>query len=105
MKTKDFFYELPEELIAQSPLPDRSSSRLMLLDKKTGEVGHSVFFRLPEYLRAGDCLGLNDSRVLPARLIGRRATGGAVEVLLPEFRVAALVPMLISSAVATVVSP
>ena len=82
MKTKDFFYELPEELIAQSPLPDRSSSRLMLLDKKTGEVGHSVFSRLPEYLRAGDCLVLNDSRVLPARLIGRRATGGAVEVLL-----------------------
>ena len=82
MKTKDFFYELPEELIAQSPLPDRSSSRLMLLDRKTGKVGHSVFSRLPEHLRAGDCLVLNDSRVLPARLIGRRATGGAVEVLL-----------------------
>ena len=82
MKTKDFFYELPEELIAQSPLPDRASSRLMLLDKRTGEVGHSVFSRLPEYLREGDCLVLNDSRVLPARLIGRRATGGAVEALL-----------------------
>ncbi len=82
MKTKDFYYDLPEELIAQTPLADRASSRLMLLDKTTGEIGHSVFSRLPEYLRAGDCLVMNDSRVLPARLIGRRATGGAVEVLL-----------------------
>ncbi len=82
MKTHDFYYELPEELIAQTPLEKRDSSRLMLLDKKTGEIGHSVFSCLPEYLRAGDCLVMNDSRVLPARLIGRRATGGAVEVLL-----------------------
>ena len=82
MKTRDFYYELPEELIAQTPLQDRSASRLMLLDKDTGEVEHSVFSHLPEYLRAGDCLVMNDSRVLPARLIGRRATGGAVEVLL-----------------------
>ncbi len=82
MKTSDFFFELPEELIAQTPLEQRDSSRLMLLDKVTGEIGHSVFSRLPEYLRAGDCLVMNDSRVLPARLIGRRATGGAVEVLL-----------------------
>ena len=82
MKTKDFYYDLPEELIAQTPLADRASSRLMLLDKSTGEIGHSVFSRLPEYLRAGDCLVMNDSRVLPARLIGRRATGGAVEILL-----------------------
>jgi len=82
LKTKDFYYDLPEELIAQTPLADRASSRLMLLDKTTGEIGHSVFSRLPEYLRAGDCLVMNDSRVLPARLIGRRATGGAVEVLL-----------------------
>ena len=82
MKTKDFYYDLPEELIAQTPLADRSSSRLMLLDKASGETEHSVFSRLPEYLRAGDCLVMNDSRVLPARLIGHRATGGAVEVLL-----------------------
>ena len=82
MKTKDFYYDLPEELIAQTPLADRSSSRLMLLDKASGEIEHSVFSRLPEYLRAGDCLVMNDSRVLPARLIGHRATGGAVEVLL-----------------------
>ena len=82
MKTSDFYYELPEELIAQTPLEQRDSSRLMLLDKVTGQIGHSVFSRLPEYLQPGDCLVMNDSRVLPARLIGRRATGGAVEVLL-----------------------
>jgi len=82
MKTKDFYYELPEELIAQTPLERRDASRLMLLDRATGEVGHSVFSRLPEYLRPGDCLVMNDSRVIPARLIGHRATGGAVEVLL-----------------------
>ena len=82
MKTKDFYYDLPEELIAQTPLDKRDSSRLMLLDKKTGELEYSVFSRLPEYLRPGDCLVMNDSRVLPARLIGHRATGGAVEVLL-----------------------
>ena len=82
MKTKDFYYDLPEELIAQTPLDKRDSSRLMLLDKTTGELEHSVFSRLPEYLRPGDCLVMNDSRVLPARLIGHRATGGAVEVLL-----------------------
>lgn len=82
MKTKDFDYFLPEELIAQTPLEKRDSSRLMLLNKESGEVEHSVFSRLPEYLRAGDCLVMNDSRVLPARLFGRRPTGGAVEVLL-----------------------
>ena len=82
MKTHDFYYDLPEELIAQTPLAKRDSSRLMLLDKATGEISHSVFSRLPEYLQPGDCLVMNDSRVLPARLIGRRATGGAVEVLL-----------------------
>jgi len=82
MKTKDFFYELPEELIAQTPLERRDASRLMLLDRETGEIAHSVFSRLPEYLRPGDCLVMNDSRVIPARLIGHRATGGAVEVLL-----------------------
>ena len=82
MKTKDFDYFLPEELIAQTPLAKRDSSRLMLLDKESGEVTHSVFSRLPEYLQAGDCLVMNDSRVLPARLFGHRPTGGAVEVLL-----------------------
>ncbi len=82
MKTKDFDYFLPEELIAQTPLEKRDSSRLMLLDKTSGEVAHSVFSRLPEYLQAGDCLVMNDSRVLPARLFGHRPTGGAVEVLL-----------------------
>ena len=82
MKTKDFDYVLPEELIAQTPLEKRDSSRLMLLDKTSGEVEHSVFSRLPEYLQAGDCLVMNDSRVLPARLFGHRPTGGAVEVLL-----------------------
>ena len=82
MKTHDFWYDLPEELIAQTPLERRDASRLMLLDKKTGEIGHSVFSRLPELLQPGDCLVMNDSRVLPARLVGRRDTGGAVEVLL-----------------------
>jgi len=82
MKTSDFKYDLPEELIAQTPLERRDASRLMHLDKITGEVEHRHFFDLPEYLRPGDCLVLNDSRVLPARLIGRRETGGAVEVLL-----------------------
>lgn len=82
MKTKDFDFQLPEELIAQTPLEKRDSSRLMLLDRESGEVAHSVFSRLPEYLQAGDCLVMNDSRVLPARLFGHRPTGGAVEVLL-----------------------
>ena len=82
MKTKDFDYFLPEELIAQTPLERRDSSRLMLLDRESGAVEHSVFSRLPEYLQAGDCLVMNDSRVLPARLFGHRPTGGAVEVLL-----------------------
>ena len=82
MKTSDFYYELPEELIAQTPLGKRDDSRLLHLDKHTGAVAHRRFFALPEYLRAGDCLVLNDSRVLPARLIGRRESGGAVELLL-----------------------
>ncbi len=82
MKTSDFYYELPEELIAQTPLERRDASRLMLLDKNTGKTEHRRFYELPELLRAGDCLVLNDSRVLPARLFGHRPTGGAVEVLL-----------------------
>lgn len=82
MKTSDFNYYLPEELIAQTPLEKRDFSRLLHLDKVTGEVEHKHFFDLPDYLREGDCLVLNDSRVLPARLIGKRETGGVVEVVL-----------------------
>lgn len=82
MKTEDFDFLLPEELIAQTPLARRDASRLLTLDKNTGAVSHQHFYELPMLLRPGDCLVLNDSRVLPARLIGRRPTGGACEVLL-----------------------
>ncbi len=82
MKKSDFYFDLPEELIAQTPLEKRDSSRLMCLDRATGEVTHRVFTDLEELLRPGDCLVMNDSRVLPARLLGTRETGGAVEVLL-----------------------
>ena len=83
LKTSDFYYDLPEELIAQTPLEKRDSSRLMTLNKTTGEVGHHHFYDLPSFLKPGDCMVLNDSRVLPARLIGRRLPGGgAVEVML-----------------------
>ena len=82
MKKSDFYFELPEELIAQTPIPERDHSRLLHLDKQSGEIEHRHFYDLPEYLRAGDCLVLNDSRVLPARLIGTRASGGSVELVL-----------------------
>ena len=82
MKTHDFYYDLPEELIAQTPLERRDGSRLMVLDRQTGEIEHKHFYDIVDYLRPGDCLVMNDSRVLPARLLGRRPTGGAVEVLL-----------------------
>ena len=82
MKTSDFWYDLPEELIAQTPLEQRDTSRLLVLDKDTGTVKHQHFYDIIEYLRPGDCLVMNDSRVLPARLLGHRPTGGAVEVLL-----------------------
>ena len=82
MKTSDFDFYLPEELIAQTPLERRDASRLLTLDKTTGAVGHHHFYDLPQFLHPGDCLVMNDSRVLPARLIGRRPTGGACEVLL-----------------------
>ncbi len=82
MKTQDFWYDLPEELIAQTPLEQRDSSRLMVLDRNSGEVTHRHFYDIMDYLRPGDCLVMNDSRVLPARLLGHRPTGGAVEVLL-----------------------
>lgn len=82
MKTHDFWYDLPEELIAQTPLQKRDSSRLLVLDRQTGEICHKHFCDVLDHLRPGDCLVMNDSRVLPARLLGRRPTGGAVEVLL-----------------------
>lgn len=82
MKRSDFWFDLPEELIAQTPLAQRDSSRLLHLNKTTGEVEHLLFSDLPRFLHPGDCLVLNDSRVLPARLIGQRPTGGQVEVLL-----------------------
>ena len=82
MKTSDFDFYLPEELIAQTPLERRDSSRLLTLDKSTGKTAHHHFYDLPVFLRPGDCLVLNNSRVLPARLIGHRPTGGACEVLL-----------------------
>lgn len=82
MKKSDFYFDLPEELIAQTPLERRDASRLLKLDRQTGGIAHRHFYDLPEYLNAGDCLVLNDSRVLPARLIGNRSTGGSVEVVL-----------------------
>ena len=83
MKTHDFYFDLPEELIAQTPIERRDASRLLVLNKTTGEWEHRHFYDLPDYLRPGDCLILNDSRVLPARLLGQRLPGGgACEVLL-----------------------
>ena len=82
MKTHDFYYDLPEELIAQTPLEKRDTSRLLKLDRTTGAVSHQYFYDIIDYLQPGDCLVMNDSRVLPARLLGHRPTGGAVEVLL-----------------------
>ena len=82
LKTSDFYFDLPEELIAQDPLLDRSSSRLLMLDKKTGVTKHETFKNVIDYLNPGDCLVLNNTKVIPARLIGNRETGGAVEVLL-----------------------
>ena len=82
MKTSDFFYDLPEELIAQTPLQKRDTSRLLVLNRENGEIFHKHFYDILDYLNPGDCLVMNDSRVLPARLLGHRPTGGAVEVLL-----------------------
>ncbi len=80
---KDFYFDLPPELIAQDPLEDRSGSRLLVLDKKTGEIEHRRFIDIVDYLHAGDCLVLNNTKVIPARLMGTKAeTGAAVEVLL-----------------------
>ena len=82
MKTSDFYYDLPQELIAQTPLMQRDGSRLLHLNKENGAIEHRHFYNILDYLREGDCLVMNDSRVLPARLLGHRPTGGAVEVLL-----------------------
>lgn len=82
MKKSDFYFDLPEELIAQTPIPERDHSRLLVMSKETGEIEHKHFFDLPDYLREGDCLVLNDSRVLPARLLGFRGSGGGVELVL-----------------------
>lgn len=87
MDLKDFDYELPKELIAQDPLPDRSSSRLMALDRRTGAVEHHIFKEIPSFLAPGDCLVINDTKVIPARLMGcREGTGAAIEVLLLKRR-------------------
>ena len=83
MNLHDFYYELPQALIAQDPLPDRSGSRLLLLDRKTGETEHHIFRDIVDYLNPGDCLAVNNTKVIPARLIGSRAeTGAKIEVLL-----------------------
>ncbi len=82
MNKSDFDFYLPEELIAQTPLEKRDTSRLLHLDKQTGEIEHKHFYDIKQYLHKGDCLVLNDSRVLPARLIGARPTGGTVELVL-----------------------
>jgi len=82
MRKSDFYFNLPPELIAQTPIERRDHSRLMHIEKATGNIGHLHFYDLPKLIRPGDCLVLNDSRVLPARLFGKRETGGAVEVVL-----------------------
>ena len=87
MKTSDFFYELPEELIAQDPLEDRTASRLLVLDRKTDKLEHKIFSDVINYLNPGDCLVINNTRVIPARLIGEKeGTGGKVEILLLKRR-------------------
>ena len=83
MKRQDFYYDLPEELIAQDPLEDRSSSRLLVLDKETGATSHHIFKEITGYLKEGDCLVINDTKVIPARLIGaKEGTGAKIEILL-----------------------
>lgn len=87
LRKSDFYFDLPEELIAQDPLEDRSGSRLLVLDKESGETGHHIFREIIDYLEPGDCLVLNDTKVIPARLMGVKAdTGAAIEVLLLKRR-------------------
>ena len=82
LKKSDFYFDLPQELIAQDPLEDRSSSRLLVLDKDTGEISHHIFRDIIDYLHPGDCLVLNNTKVIPARLLGEReGTGGHVSFL------------------------
>ncbi len=82
MNTSDFYFDLPENLIAQTPLLNREKSRLMVLDRESGEVEHKTFIDILEYINTGDCIVINDTKVIPARLYGRRQTGGAIELLL-----------------------
>ena len=83
MKTADFYFDLPQELIAQDPLEDRSSSRLMVLDRKTGEIEHHIFKEVIDYLNPGDCLVVNNTKVIPARLFGsKKGTEAKIEILL-----------------------
>lgn len=83
MDLHDFYYDLPQELIAQDPLEDRSSSRLLVLDKESGSIKHEIFHNITEYLKPGDCLVINDTKVIPARLYGvRKDTGAKIEILL-----------------------
>lgn len=83
MDVKDFYYDLPDELIAQDPLENRADSRLLVLGKQTGQISHRIFSDVTEYLKPGDCLVINNTRVIPARLYGSREdTGAAIEILL-----------------------
>ena len=87
LKKSDFYFDLPQELIAQDPLEDRSASRLLVLDRKTGAVEHHTFREITNYVRSGDCLVLNNTKVIPARLMGvKEDTGAAIEVLLLKRR-------------------
>ena len=87
MNVKDFYFDLPQELIAQDPLEDRSGSRLLVLDKKTGEMEHRIFKDILSYLREGDCLVLNNTKVIPARLYGvKEGTEAHIEILLLKRR-------------------
>ena len=83
MDVKDFYFDLPPERIAQDPLEDRSSSRLLVMDRYTGQIQHQMFSDITQYLQAGDCLVINDTRVIPARLFGQKEdTGAKIEILL-----------------------
>ena len=87
MNVHDFYFDLPQELIAQDPIEDRSASRLLVLDKNTGEVEHKIFRDILNYLRPGDCLVINNTKVIPARLYGvKEDTGAGIEVLLLKRR-------------------
>ena len=83
-RLSDYAYDLPQDLIAQTPVEDRSRSRLMVLDRTKGTLCHKVFYQLPSYLRSDDALVLNDTEVIPARIEARRTTGGFVEIFLLE---------------------